>query len=235
MAKIFTHGMLRSLLNGSLTAFLGRVANEAMVDQAKAQMLQKIKELYDKDWVVTDQYTNEIIPTFDRVELYVVFSAGSLKYTIACKPLPAGNSTCSTMNYFADKASMLSFQKRVLSWFKACFGDNPKKLAAKDRVHRFIEEALELAQSVDMPKEDALMLVDYVYGRPKGEVAQECGGVILTLNVLMEGYRCNTEVAAEDELLRVWGKIDAVRAKDASKPAGSPLPGEYPDASKVAE
>lgn len=69
------------------------------------------------------------------------------------------------------------FQARVLPWLMECFG---AEIAADrvERCDRFIEEALELAQSLEWPKERALALVEYVYGRPAGEPHQEVGGCI---------------------------------------------------------
>ena len=39
--------------------------------------------------------------------------------------------------------------------------------------HRFLEEALELVQACGATASEAHQLVDYVYGRPVGEPAQE--------------------------------------------------------------
>ena len=71
-----------------------------------------------------------------------------------------------------------SFQHRVWQWVVACF---PKSahLNVRER-NRFIEEALELAQANACTKEEAHQLVEYVFGRPPGEVRHEVGGVMVT-------------------------------------------------------
>lgn len=105
----------------------------------------------------------------------------------------------------------------------ACFGEE----ISQDRVernHRFIEEALELVQACGMPKEEAHQLVEYVYGRPVGEPHQEVGGVMITLAALCLARCLDMHVAGEDELARIWQKIDKIRAKQATKPRGSALP-----------
>lgn len=119
----------------------------------------------------------------------------------------------------------MNFQARVVSWFMQCFG-----LGAVDnkleRQHRFLEESLELVQALGCSKDEAHQLVDYVYGRPKGEPAQEVGGVMTTLAVLCFAYKIKMDDAGETELLRInqFEVTDKIRAKQAAKPKNSPLP-----------
>lgn len=116
-----------------------------------------------------------------------------------------------------------SFQQRVDAFMLSCFGE---KVAADmdERCHRFLEESLELVQAIGIPVEHARMLVEYVYARPKGEAHQETGGVMLTLAALCSAAHESMERCGEDELARVWTKIDVIREKQKSKPRGSPLP-----------
>jgi len=117
-----------------------------------------------------------------------------------------------------------SFQALVAKWMAATFDE----ATCKDRMernHRFLEEALELAQSLDCTREEALQLVDYVFGRPVGEPAQEVGGVMVTLAALCTPAGIDLEQASENELNRIWTKIDQIRAKQAAKPKHGPLPG----------
>lgn len=117
----------------------------------------------------------------------------------------------------------MSFQHNVDIWMQACFG--PEISADKiERSHRFIEEALELVQARGMSKEDALRLVDYVYGRPSGDAWQEIGGVMVTLAALGNTDNIDIDAAANAELQRIWGKIEQIRAKQATKPFGQPEP-----------
>ena len=72
------------------------------------------------------------------------------------------------------------FQRRVAEWLAACF---PPSVCAdrEERTHRFLEEALELAQSSGCSRQNAHSLVDYVFSRNVGEPDLEVGGVIVTL------------------------------------------------------
>lgn len=116
-----------------------------------------------------------------------------------------------------------TLQERVKPWLLACFG---AKIAADkvERNHRFIEEALELVQACGCTQDEAHQLVDYVYGRPQGGINQEVGGVMITLAALCLANGFDMHKAGEVELDRVWQKIDQIRAKQAAKPAQSPLP-----------
>lgn len=93
-----------------------------------------------------------------------------------------------------------------------------------ERNHRFLEEALELVQSLGCTQSEARQLVDYVFSRPVGEPKQELGGVMVTLSALASCHDMNLDTAGETELIRVWKNIDKIRAKQAAKPKHSPLP-----------
>lgn len=119
--------------------------------------------------------------------------------------------------------SKLSFQDGVAQWLLECFG--PVLIADKtERADRFIEEALELVQSVGYPAERVMALLSYVYGRQLGEPAQEVGGTMVTLAAFCISHSIDMDEAAKTELARVWTKIEAIRAKQAAKPTGSALP-----------
>lgn len=116
----------------------------------------------------------------------------------------------------------LSFQQAVSVWMYACFGS---EIAAdrSERNHRFLEEALELVQASGCSAEEAHSLVDYVYGRPEGDINQEVGGVMVTLAAHCAAHGVDMQAAGERELARVWTKIDVIRRKQAAKPKNSPL------------
>jgi hypothetical protein len=120
-------------------------------------------------------------------------------------------------------AQAAPFQARVQPWMMACFGE-AISTDTVERNHRFFEEATELVQACGMPPSDAHMLVDYVYGRPVGDKPQEVGGVMVTLAALCLAQGMDLHEAAETELARIWTKVDLIRAKQAAKPKGSPLP-----------
>ncbi|AEK63203.1 hypothetical protein [Collimonas fungivorans] len=117
----------------------------------------------------------------------------------------------------------LPFQQRVQPWMMECFGS---EIAAdrKERNHRFFEEATELIQACEMTRSEAHQLVDYVYARPVGDARQEVGGVMVTLAALCLAQDMDMHAAGEIELVRIWTKVDQIRAKQAAKPRHSPLP-----------
>lgn len=117
-----------------------------------------------------------------------------------------------------------AFQSGVGDWMLACFGE---VIAADllERADRFIEEALELAQTMPgFTAERAHALVDYVFSRPVGERHQEVGGVMVTLAALCNPVGLSINEEARRELARIWTKVEAIRAKQAAKPTGSALP-----------
>lgn len=110
-------------------------------------------------------------------------------------------------------------QHSILSWACEVFGTacatNPT-----ERIQRFVEEALELAQSLDMPREAAHAMVDFVYDRAKGEVHQEVGGVSISLLALCEHIGLSAHKEEVREHLRILGlDRDKLRAKQMSKQA----------------
>ncbi|WP_233101502.1 hypothetical protein [Variovorax sp. IB41] len=133
------------------------------------------------------------------------------------KALPVG-----TLLYAgADGAG--AFQARVQPWLLACFGAT---IAGdrEERNHRFLEEAVELVQACGCTRSEAHQLLDYVFDRPVGEVAQEVGGVMVTLAALCLAQGHDMHPAGEVELARIWTKVEQIGTKQATKPKHSPLP-----------
>lgn len=121
-----------------------------------------------------------------------------------------------------------SYQDRVAAWVETCFGESSDPRRKTRRAHRFAEEALEFLQSVGIPKEHVLQLVDYVYSRPECDPAQELGGVMVTICGAATAHDLDVNECAEKELARVWTKVDALRAKNDTQDKSSPLPGATP-------
>lgn len=122
-----------------------------------------------------------------------------------------------------EERDRLKFQQRVKPWLDACFG--PEISNDKiERNHRFLEEALELVQACGCTQSEARQLVDYVYGRPEGEIHQEVGGVMVTLAAHCLAHGIDMHDAGETELARIWTKVEKIREKQANKPKHSPLP-----------
>ncbi|MGQ8875910.1 hypothetical protein ACUTR7_00250 [Delftia sp. NA_296.1] len=120
-------------------------------------------------------------------------------------------------------AAPREFQQRVQPWLMECFGpaiSNDKQ----ERNHRFLEEALETVQAGGCTASEAHQLVDYVFGRPVGELGQEVGGAMTTLAALCLANGIDMHAEAEKELARVWTMVEKIRAKQAAKPKHSPLP-----------
>lgn len=134
------------------------------------------------------------------------------------------------LNEINDFDCRLNLQADVRRWTVECFGG---AVAAdkEERNHRFLEEALELVQAAGCTKSEAIQLVDYVYNRPAGELAQEVGGALVTLAALCNAHDIDLLDASEVELKRCYTKIEKIRAKQKAKPKIGPLPEAVPAAS----
>lgn len=123
-----------------------------------------------------------------------------------------------------------SFQSRVQPWLHTCFG--PTIAGDKvERVDRYVEESIELAQSAGGTRERSHALVDYVFDRAIGESTQEVGGVMVTLAALCGAFGMDMHECGETELARINqpDMIIRIREKQKAKPSMSPLPGVYPE------
>lgn len=122
------------------------------------------------------------------------------------------------------------FQMLVRRWVVRAFGEAVADDKA-ERTHRFLKEALELAQATDCTQEQAHALVEYVYGREVGKPGQEVGGTMLTLAALCAARNISMNVEAAAEITRVNKPemLEKIRRKQEAKkrdiPLGSPLPG----------
>lgn len=97
---------------------------------------------------------------------------------------------------------MTDMQDRVDHWVRLALG-NESLMSKGERIMRFIEEATELAQAVDLPKDKLINLVEYVYNRPKGDVNQELAGVMFTLMALATSYGFDAIDVLDTEIERV--------------------------------
>lgn len=125
----------------------------------------------------------------------------------------------------SNRAPFMPFQARISVWMQQCFG--PVISADKlERNDRFLEEALELTQASGYDEERAHALVDYVFGRPQGDINQEVGGVMVTLAAHCLAHGVEMDLAGEDEYQRISTPetIEKIRTKQAGKPTGSALP-----------
>lgn len=133
-------------------------------------------------------------------------------------------------------ATLPALQSRVREWTLDCFGD---EIACdmQERMDRFTEEALELAQSLGYDADRAHALVNYVFGRDKGEPSQEVGGTMTTLAALCNVAEIDILTAFAAEVARITQPemVLKIRAKQAAKPTGSALPVATPSVSVESE
>lgn len=108
------------------------------------------------------------------------------------------------------------FQRHVLGWMHTCFGD-AILFDKHERSMRFIEEAVELVQAAELPKEDALKIIDWVYSRPAGEVPQEVGGVCVTLSAFCSAHDIQMHKAAGTEIARCLMNTKKIQARQRLK------------------
>lgn len=120
-----------------------------------------------------------------------------------------------------NKEENNKYQNRIKPWLIECFG-NDVAYDKKERNARFLEEALELVQSLGCSEEEAQQLVAYVYNRPIGQPYQEVGGVMVTLAALCLVNDLDMHENGETELKRIWTKVDVIREKQSQKQKYTP-------------
>ena len=105
----------------------------------------------------------------------------------------------------------------VEGWVRRTFGDklmdNPV-----ERGRRVLEEAIELFQTSGGSVEEAAAIVKTVFGKPKGRLEQEVGGVIVTLLALCAHHGLRLDDVAKIEIERILSKDrEDFRRKQAAK------------------
>lgn len=93
----------------------------------------------------------------------------------------------------------------VYEWALRAFGKE-HVYNQRTRALRVLEEAVELAQCCGVPREKALELILIVYKRPIGELKQELGGVLTTVNIFCIANGLDPDEVFEDEVSRVLAK-----------------------------
>lgn len=101
---------------------------------------------------------------------------------------------------------MLDDRQRVVAdWGTKCFGAEHMADAIV-RSARHLEESAELGQSVGLPKDHALRVLDHVYARPAGNPVQEVGGSANTLMALCSALGLSFNACQVEEIERVLAK-----------------------------
>ncbi|UXB42221.1 hypothetical protein K7569_10715 [Stenotrophomonas maltophilia] len=123
-----------------------------------------------------------------------------------------------------------TFQASVAEWMGQCFLPSLYSNMT-ERGDRLLEEVLELLQAHGYGKARVPTLVDYVFGRPVGEPAQEVGGVMVTLAGYCWVAGLDMHAAGDTELARINQPdvMAKIRAKQEAKNAlhfDTPLPGD---------
>ncbi|HFF6201996.1 TPA: hypothetical protein ACGCGR_000636 [Stenotrophomonas maltophilia] len=122
-----------------------------------------------------------------------------------------------------------SFQAGVAEWMGQCFLPSLYSNMT-ERGDRLLEEVLELLQAHGYDKARVPTLVDYVFGRPVGDPAQEVGGVMVTLAGYCWIAGLDMHAAGDAELARinqpdVMAKIQAKQEAKNALHFDTPLPG----------
>lgn len=127
------------------------------------------------------------------------------------------------------ESSRMSYQQEVSDWAIRCFGE-AIATDKTERAFRFLEESLEVCQSLGVTEDEAHNLVSYVFNRPLGVLSQEVGGVTVTLAALCSATDIELEEEAKTELARCEQNTERIRAKHNAKPVGirTSLPGLLP-------
>lgn len=122
------------------------------------------------------------------------------------------------MPRFPYSTQIAKLQDSLGEWAIATFGkdvfDN-----APERGKRLIEEALEYGQTQKVTKEQAHLLVDYVFSRPVGDPAQEMGGVMVTALVAAQSAGLDAGGCLTSEMERIHEPtiMEKIRSKQVSK------------------
>jgi NTP pyrophosphatase (non-canonical NTP hydrolase) len=86
-------------------------------------------------------------------------------------------------------------QEQILTWARTTFGKATADNTG-ERIRRFAEEAVELAQAVGLEKQALLDIMEHVYAKTSGDVDQEIGQVGVSLLCL--GQHLNIDADGEE-------------------------------------
>nr|WP_313269016.1 hypothetical protein [Stenotrophomonas geniculata] len=123
-----------------------------------------------------------------------------------------------------------AFQSDVAEWMGQCFLPSLTSNMT-ERGDRLLEEVLELLQAHGYDSARVPTLVNYVFGRPVGEPAQEVGGVMVTLAAYcsVAGLSMQADGQAELDRINQPDVMARIRAKQEAKNElhfDTPLPGD---------
>lgn len=90
----------------------------------------------------------------------------------------------------------------LFDWSLRCFG-HASTWNPRIRALRLAEETIELAQALDVDKEQLKKLIDVIYSREPGKIKQEMGGVMIGISLVGGAVGIEPQDALHDELRRV--------------------------------
>lgn len=121
------------------------------------------------------------------------------------------------------------WQREVLEWAVDKFGEIARH--PRERAMRFVEEAIELAQTQEVSAADMTAIVTRIYSRPRGDVAKEIGQVGMTFEAMAEniGLQVAPLIAAEIKRVKLipkeeWQRRHAAKVAVGAALAASPSP-----------
>jgi NTP pyrophosphatase (non-canonical NTP hydrolase) len=119
-------------------------------------------------------------------------------------------------------------QAQVFNWCVAAFGE-AHALSLRQRGLRLAEEAIEAAQACEVDLEQLINLVRFVYTRPVGDLAQELGGIGVTVLALAAAANLDADGEEAREVTRVLAKdLAHFHARNAAKNAAGFDADAYP-------
>lgn len=98
-----------------------------------------------------------------------------------------------------DTVGMMTF-----NWAVSTFGDVAKD--PNERALRLVEEAAEVAQSLDVDKDVLIRIIERTYSRPVGVTHQEIGGLLVCVVSLCHRLGYVADALLHAELARVTSK-----------------------------
>lgn len=110
-------------------------------------------------------------------------------------------------------------QAAIFAWAKEAFSV-AEAMSIPQRGLRLLEEAVEAFQACGGERDTADRMVDYVFGRPPGEIGQELGGVGVTVLALAAAAGLSADDEEQREVTRVLSKpIEEFTRRNAAKNA----------------
>lgn len=89
----------------------------------------------------------------------------------------------------------------------------------KERMLRFLEEAVELVRAGGLSREEIERIVDFEFGRPvETEIRKEFGGAGVTLYAAADAYFLDLDSMVLREINRVDRNKEKIREKSKAKP-----------------